>query len=380
MIHNTKDKMSIALCNWRDINNPECGGAENVLHRLMRVLSDNKYNIEWISASFNHIHHEDIGIYNIKRIGNKYIYATMIKIRSLFLKNRYDLIIESWGGCFPLFLSNRNRILFIFHLYDIKTILAEYPRKLGIFGYPIGLIFYITIKITPIFYPNAKIITFSKQTEEDLIRNRFNKKNIYVIQEGIDLSKYVLGNVKSEKPGILIVSRLVKYKNVQDAIMAMKIVIKKIPEAELHILGNGDYENHLRNLIKKLGIENNVFLHGFVSDKEKIRFLQESWILIMPSLKEGWATPVIEANACGTPAIVSNGTGIKETVIHGETGYIFPMGNYKIMAGYIERLMVDRDLRESFRKNALVFAKSYSWEKSEDKFYKLIEDLYENKI
>lgn len=375
--------MLVAVYNWRDIGNPDAGGAENVLHRFMTNLNIRGHNVEWISANFNgndNNREYKSNAYIIKRIGNKYTYWIMAKYKSFKDNGRYDFVIERMddGAGFPLFFLKRKKVILVFHLFK-KEIFTEYPRKLGILGYPIGIVAYLlTNKIAPIFYRNTPIITISEQTKDDLIKSGFNKKNIYVIQEGIDAYKYIPGNIKSKMPSLVIVSRLVKYKNIQDVIRATKIVANKIPNIMLHIIGRGDYEKTLRELIKELNLENNVILHGFISDEEKIRFLQESWALIMPSSKEGWATPVLEANACRTPAIASDAIGVKETVIHGETGFTYHLGDYKKMAEYIERLIVDVDLRESFTDNALIFAENYSWEKSENKFYRLIENLYEN--
>jgi glycosyltransferase involved in cell wall biosynthesis len=95
----------------------------------------------------------------------------------------------------------------------------------------------------------------------------------------------------------------------------------------------------------------------------------------MPSLREGWATPVIEANACGTPAIGTNVAGVRSTIINGVTGFLFPYGDSKELDNIISRLLSNNALREELGGNALKWAQRFDQELTIKRFIKILNHL-----
>src|SRR5439155_1311773 len=71
---------------------------------------------------------------------------------------------------------------------------------------------------------------------------------------------------------------------------------------------------------------------GFVPDAEKRRLLRRAWAVVLPSQKEGWGISNVEAAACGTPALASDSPGLRESVRHGETGFLVPHGDERALA------------------------------------------------
>ena len=107
----------------------------------------------------------------------------------------------------------------------------------------------------------------------------------------------------------------------------------------------------------------------------KVKLMQEAWALIAPSVKEGWGMVVTEAAACGTPAIVSNVTGLRDSVVNGKTGIVLSSNPTETEVSLaMLTLLEDRQLRNELSKEAIEFAKKFSWEKSFDTFYQLLID------
>jgi glycosyltransferase involved in cell wall biosynthesis len=95
----------------------------------------------------------------------------------------------------------------------------------------------------------------------------------------------------------------------------------------------------------------------------------------MPSLREGWATPVIEGNACGTPAIATDVTGVRSTIIDSVTGFLYPYGDSKALASKITMLLSNHDLREKMGGNAYKWAQRFDGELTNQRFAEIITHL-----
>ena len=64
-----------------------------------------------------------------------------------------------------------------------------------------------------------------------------------------------------------------------------------------------------------------------MSEARKIDLLRRAWANVFPSPKEGWGITVVEAAACGTPSLASDSPGLRDSVRHGETGFLVPHGD-----------------------------------------------------
>ncbi len=160
----------------------------------------------------------------------------------------------------------------------------------------------------------------------------------------------------------------------------MKKIVEKYPKASLCILGNGPDEKRLRRLVVRENLgknvkfvnKNNFFIDKNVKDL-KVNLMQKAWALLLPSVKEGWGMVVTEAAACGTPAIVSNVTGLRDSVINGKTGIILSNNPSEdelsqSMIGLIE----NSDLRNSLFAESFRYSQNFNWNKSYRDFKKLV--------
>ena len=105
-------------------------------------------------------------------------------------------------------------------------------------------------------------------------------------------------------------------------------------------------EADLRRLANELGIARNVTLTGYVDDV--LPYYQHVFdINVLVSRTEGLGISVIEGAACGLPAVVSNCTGLPETVVEGETGLLFDLDDAEGLRGHLLRLAESPSLRAS---------------------------------
>jgi glycosyltransferase involved in cell wall biosynthesis len=163
-------------------------------------------------------------------------------------------------------------------------------------------------------------------------------------------------------PTIIYVGRIVATKGLEYLLEAVAKISQHISDFRLVVVGTGHYMTTLKNYCTRLGISSQVDFVGYVDEAEKMRLLRQAHVLAMPSLREGWATPVLEANACGTPAVGTDVPGVRETIIDGKTGYLVPYGDVDSLASHLLRLLLDPGLRQTMGINGYMMAQNFSLE------------------
>jgi len=121
-------------------------------------------------------------------------------------------------------------------------------------------------------------------------------------------------------------------------------VLKVQPHITFYIVGNGPEERSLKSLAFELGIEERVIFAGWRSDLPEI--YKASDLFCLPSIYEGLPMALLGAMASGLSAIVSNVSGNRELVDDGESGFVVPSKDYKLLANRILRIVSDNPLRE----------------------------------
>ena len=164
--------------------------------------------------------------------------------------------------------------------------------------------------------------------------------------------------IKSEERVIITVSRLVKKNGVEDIIKAAQDLRFK-----LLIIGKGEQEEYLKDLTKKLNLEDNVLFLGEVSHKDLPQYLWISDVFVRPSLSEGLGNAFLEAMAAGVPAIGTKVGGIPDFLREGETGLFCEVQNPKSITEKIKTLLKDENLRLRLIENGRkLVEEKYSWD------------------
>lgn len=147
-------------------------------------------------------------------------------------------------------------------------------------------------------------------------------------------------------------------------IQAFAILTKKHRELplKLGIAGKGSAKNKLISLAQKLGVDKDVYFAGQLKHDKIPEFLNALDIFAALSLEESFGVVVIEAGACEKPVVVSDEGGLPEVVENGKTGFIIPKGDIESAADALEKLIMDRILREQFGKAGRARVKRmYDW-------------------
>ncbi len=141
-------------------------------------------------------------------------------------------------------------------------------------------------------------------------------------------------------------------------ILAFQKVLQHYPDIKLVMIGNGELFEVSKNMVKSLGLENNISLLGGLERKDIISEMQNAFLYVQHSLiagdgdSEGTPVGIIEAMAAGLPIVSTRHAGIPDVVIEGETGYLVSEGDIDGMAENIIDLMQDRKRAKLFGENA----------------------------
>lgn len=153
-----------------------------------------------------------------------------------------------------------------------------------------------------------------------------------------------------DQPSFCFVGRFTDKKAPYAVVMAFKKVIKKIPYARLIMSGDGPLLNSTKNIVKILGIEDNVIFTGIITPEEYRTFLLHCRAYVQHSIiaddgdMEGTPVAIMEASAAGVSVISTIHAGIPDIIIDGETGLLNKELDVDGMAANMILLLEDKDL------------------------------------
>lgn len=180
----------------------------------------------------------------------------------------------------------------------------------------------------------------------DLTYN-FVDKRMYYPRDTTELHKdYAFGSDRV----LMHVSNFRPVKRVGDVVDIFAKVNEKVP-SRLLLVGEGPDLPKIQFQIQELGLTDRVMFLGKQDDIPQVISLAD--ILLLPSEKESFGLVALEAMACGVPTVGSQAGGIPELIIHGETGFLAPIGDTATMAEHAVQLLTDTHLMQTMIKNCL---------------------------
>ena len=248
------------------------------------------------------------------------------------------------------------------------------------------------------------LIAVSKETKEDVLKHfDVDESKIKVIYNGINLQEYVVTSdtstldaygIDKSKPYVLFVGRITKQKGIIHLVNAIKYIA-----ADTQIVlcaGAPDTPEIAKemqdsvNEVKKTR-NNVIWIAEMLPKKEVIQLYSHADVFCCPSIYEPFGIINIEAMACKTAVVASAVGGIKEVVVHGETGLLIPLEQQneapfepvnpdkfsRDLAEGINKLINDKALREKMAVNSRKRVEDYfDW----IAIAKQVEDLYASLI
>jgi glycosyltransferase involved in cell wall biosynthesis len=234
---------------------------------------------------------------------------------------------------------------------------------------------FVESRLSPRVHRRNQYVTVSLPSARDLTGLGVNPNHIAVVRNGLDEAPArTLVAQRAATPRVAVLSRLVPHKQIEDALDAIAELRPRIPDVHLDILGGGWWEQRLVDHAALLGISDAVTFHGHVDDSAKHHVLQQCWVHILPSRKEGWGLAVTEAAQHGVPTIgYRSSGGLTDSIVDGVTGLL--VDDHAGLVDELERLLTDHVLREQLGAKAAIRSGEFSWPQSADAMRAVLESV-----
>jgi glycosyltransferase involved in cell wall biosynthesis len=240
------------------------------------------------------------------------------------------------------------------------------------------------------------IVTVSYAMKDELIKLGFPKDKIQVCYNGVDPQKYNPEAVSAEQANkvresygikngenmILFIGRLVGVKGVDKLIMAMPHILQKIPNAKLVIVGLGDLQDYLVNLVKTMKLHDYVkFRFEFIPEEERILHYAACDVAVFPSLYEPFGIVALEAMSMERPVVVGGAgvSGMREIVApcgEEQCGFHINPNSPTDIAWGITSALENPDKKKWLGKNGRQrVLNEFTWDKIAEKTLELYEQI-----
>jgi glycosyltransferase involved in cell wall biosynthesis len=289
----------------------------------------------------------------------------ILKLSFFIIKNKkkYDIVHSNWTiSSFSAVISKR------FHKKPIITSVHGSDINQAIKN----RFFCFLTKI--VINSSNKIICVSEDLRKKIINLAKTPSHLLVIPNGVNTNIFYPDSINKEKI-ILFVGSLTQNKRIDLLINSFGNIFPKIDDYSLYIVGDGPEEESLKELAKNKLPHSSVKFTGSLSREEISNLMRKSFILVLPSINEGFGVVLIEALASGLPCIGANSGGIVD-IINEEVGILFSLDNGQELENAILTLVNNELIYEKMSKQARIIAvNKYDWSIISEKIIEAYKDL-----
>jgi colanic acid/amylovoran biosynthesis glycosyltransferase len=228
----------------------------------------------------------------------------------------------------------------------------------------------------------AAVIAVSRDSEQRLADLGAPRDRLFYDPCGADTSIFTGADPGTSPPTFLSVGRFVDTKAPHLTLLAFRDVARACPEARLIMVGDGVLMEACRQLTMALDMEKAVDFLGVQSPAEIAALMREVRAFVLHSVTtseddvEGTPVAVLEAGAAGLPVVSTRHAGIKDVVVHTETGFLVEEGDIQAMARYMIELIRSPALAARLGKRARAHVSTnFSQEKSLATLWRIIEGV-----
>jgi glycosyltransferase involved in cell wall biosynthesis len=197
--------------------------------------------------------------------------------------------------------------------------------------------------------PNKICVTYLSGSNDSIIDEKNNFKKV--------LAKYILND-----PYIIAFSSPSPHKNIENLLLAFKILHAKYGNLKFLLVGYQSKSNVLMELIEKENLSSSVIFTGYVPDEEVYPLIREASVFVFPSRYEGFGIPILDAQTCKVPIASSNAASLPE--IGGKSVTYFNPENINEMAEAINVYLENHEFATKSITDNLENRVLFSWEKT----------------
>jgi len=334
----------------------DIGGLEKLLFEMGGFLLLHGYEVEILCLrSVDQAYIDNISSYNIPihvmRKKGRMDFGFHYRVARFIREKNFD-IIHAHSGCFwdaALFtlLAGCKRYIYTAHGIPFEHGLKSRFEDI-IAGFIVDKVVAVSTEINEVHrarlvFNKEKVITVINGVNTDVFMPLcMEEKKIFLDKYSLPEGYFFVGSV----------GRLAKEKNYQMLITAFAKIVQYDNNSPigLVLVGGGAMESELRALASRLGVRDKVFFLGICYEVQKVVALLD--VFVLSSLTEGTSISLLEAQACGVPAIVTDVGGNSNIIDHGKNGFLCTVDDFDQMAEQMLRFVDDSRLLSECSRNA----------------------------
>ena len=362
--------MNILWFSWKDTSHPQAGGAETVSSQIISRLIRDGHSVRLITSRYpgsgDHTSNQGLETYYVGTRYTVYLHAWLL-YRKKFV-GWEDMVVDEMNTIPFLagaYTKTPNRFLLAYQLArNVWFYQMTFP--FSIVGY---LLEPFLLLIASKLYPHT--LTESKSSKIDM--KRFGFKDTNVFRVGMELPPLQKLEMKTDRNLILSLGAVRPMKRTLHAVKAFEYAKDSNDKLRMVVAGDisSPYGLKVQKYINESRHKHAIEIMGRVSKQEKLSLMRRAGIIIVTSIKEGWGLIVTEANSQGTPAIVYDTDGLRDSVQHTITGIVSRNGDPISMGSEINNLVNHGEQYEKIRHAAWEWSKEFTFENSYTDFLKI---------
>ncbi|HEY3484143.1 MAG TPA: glycosyltransferase family 4 protein [Ilumatobacteraceae bacterium] len=341
---------------WRDLDDPDAGGSEVHADHFMR---------RWAAAGLDVLHRTSAGVgipaeasrngYRVIRRGSRYsVFPRTIAAEVARSMGPRDALVEIWNGVpwFSPVWCRQPNLTIVHHVHG--------PMWDQLLPMPLaGAGRALETRFAPPFYRRTQVVTPSRSTRDALLSLGFRADRVTAVNNGVD-EFFRPACRRADQPTVVAAARLAPVKRFMALVDAAAEARDRVPDLQLRIVGEGPERAALEQWIERHGATW-VTLAGHVPREQLRDEYSRAWLVASASVAEGWGLALTEAAACGTPAVATDISGHRSSVVDGVTGLLVPLEQ---LGDRIADVLLDPTLRERLAAAAEARARTLTWDAS----------------
>jgi len=342
------------------------GGAEVFTREVAKRWVQRGHEVTLFTSEFLGCRREEVldGVRVVRRGGRFSVYLWARRFyRQRFLKEGLDVVVDEINTLpffTPSLVRDGVKTVALIHQLAREYWFYETPFPVSHLGY------YLFEDRWLQQYVDVPTVTVSESTRQDLLALGF--KRVFVVPEGLDFKPLSEVPKKESFPVVVYCGRLKRAKRPDHAVRAFTIVKEKFPKSELWVVGDGYFRRDLEKMVGE-----GVRFFGGLSSVERRDLIRRAWVLVNPSVREGFGLNMVEANALGTPCVAYDVSGLRDSVKDGVTGVLVEDGDIPGLGEALVRLLDADESKSELSKSALVYARGFRWDRTAKEFMNLLE-------
>jgi len=354
---------------------PHIGGMEFYVERLSRELVARGHEVFVFTSSEKGLSYREkvdgVEIYRLRTLTKGYNVPIVPSLFGSLLREKKPDVIHTHQ--YPVFFSDVSTM--ISRLRNIPLLLHVHviSEPKSAFSSLVSNLYYKTIGRLP-FRGAYAIITPSFAYKKMVIQMGTESEKVKVIPYSVDLARFHPDNSgdkfrkRHDCDGsnvILSVGRLNYQKGFSYLLKAISMVVQKLPDLKLVIVGDGEQFSYLKELSQSLGLSDSVIFTGRISQVEMPEAYAAADVFVLPSIFESFGIALIEAQATGKPVVCTRVGGAPETLLEKESGLIVDPKESGQLAEAIIRILCDQKLAKSMGEEGRRFVENrFGWRKN----------------